>query len=109
MNRILPKNIKQNEIKFPEIDITNPELGKDWEGHFRDMHPHNHSEKRLYIHDLENYSFGEHNCVLLPVSELLDKHCPGWTYKNGQELLFRAVKTATIELNGMINWYEWNW
>lgn len=109
MNRILPKNIKQSEIKFPEIDITNPELGKDWEGHFRDMHLHDSSGRGAYIHDLEDYKLGEHNCVLLPVSKLLNKHCSGWTYEDSQELLFRSVKIAIIELNGMVDWYEWNW
>lgn len=107
MNGIFPKNAK---LKFPEIDITNPELGKDWEGHFKDMHSQDHCKiSDLYMHDFENYKLGKHNCAIVPVSDLLDDHCPKGTYEDVQKRLFETFKIANAELEGMINWYEWNW
>lgn len=107
MNGIFPKNTK---LKLPEIDITNPELGKDWEGRFKDMHSQDHCKlNSLYVHDFENYKLGEHSCAIVPVSDLLDKHCPKRTYEDAQKHLFETFKVVNAELEGMINWYEWNW
>lgn len=107
MNGIFPKNAK---LKFPEIDITNPELGKDWEGHFKSIHSQDHCKiGGLYVHDFENYKSGNYNCAIVPVSDLLDEYRPGCTYKDAQKRLFETFKVANVELEGMINWYEWNW
>lgn len=107
MNGIFPKNIK---LKLPEIDITNPELGKDWGGHFRDVHSQDLCKvSSLYVHDFENYKLGEHNCTIVPVSDLLDEYRPGCMYKNAQKHLFEAFKVVNVELEGMVNWNEWNW
>lgn len=107
MNGIFPKNAK---LKFPEIDITNPELGKDWEGYFKDMHSQDcYKISGLYVHDFENYKSGNYNCVIVPVSDLLDEYRPRCTHKDAQKHLFETFKVANAELEGMINWYEWNW
>jgi len=107
MNGIFPKNAK---LKFPEIDITNLELGKDWEGHFKGIHSQDHCKiSGLYVHDFENYKSGNHNCAIVPVSDLLDEYRSGCTYKDAQKYLFEAFKVTNLELEGMVNWNEWNW
>lgn len=107
MNGIFPKNAK---FKFPEIDITNPELGKDWESYFKSIHSQDHCKTdNLYVHDFENYKIGKHNCALVPVSDLLDEHCPRQTHEDAQKHLFEAFKVTNAEIEGMVNWYEWNW
>ena len=32
---------------------------------------HNHNNNEIYIHDLDNYSVGTHNCLSIPFDKLL--------------------------------------
>ena len=43
-------------------------------------HRRNHLENRIYIHDLNSYALGMHNCLSIPFDDLLAK---GFTVKNG--------------------------
>ncbi len=38
-----------------------------------ELHRKNHEENRIYIHDLDSYLLGEHNCLSLPTSKLLER------------------------------------
>ena len=52
----------------------------------------NHRENRIYIHDLNSYAVGLHNCLQLPLDDLL---------KNGV-----AVKDSDIRPAGSLNTAE---
>lgn len=38
-----------------------------------EKHRKNHEENRIYIHDLDSYLLGEHNCLSIPFDHLLEK------------------------------------
>lgn len=38
-----------------------------------ELHRKNHEENRIYIHDLDSYLLGMHNCLSLPTSKLLER------------------------------------
>jgi ribonucleoside-triphosphate reductase len=38
-----------------------------------DMARKNHLENRIYIHDLDHYAVGSHNCLSIPFDDLLAK------------------------------------
>lgn len=51
----------------------------------------NHENNEIYIHDLDSYSVGEHNCLSIPFDDLLAK---GFTAKQGDVRPAASINTA---------------
>ena len=69
------------KVFYKDDALTNmPKLFKD-----------NHNNNRVYIHDLDSYSAGEHNCLSLDVDDLLQR---GVAIKQTDLRAARSVNTA---------------
>lgn len=80
-NKLLGKNIENQNANLDEMsfggrkgEASNIILKDDALN--RVMSPrmrYNHLHNRIYVHDLDSYSIGMHNCLTLPIDDLLEK------------------------------------
>lgn len=59
----------------------------------------NHNNNEIYIHDLDNYSIGTHNCLSLPIDKLLEK---GYVTRNGDSRRPHSIDAAIQLIVGMM-------
>lgn len=69
--------------------------------------------KRTYKHNIFapfHEDITTHNCLTVPISDLLDVplHKP-LSFAEIHKLMAWGMKTVSIELNGKVNYSEWNW
>jgi ribonucleoside-triphosphate reductase len=57
----------------------------------REMARNNHINNMIYIHDLDHYCIGDHNCLSIPFDDLLSK---GFTVRQTDIRPAQSVSTA---------------
>lgn len=62
-------------------------------------HRRNHLENRVYIHDLNSYALGMHNCLSIPFDDLLAK---GFTVRNGVNVRPAGSISTAMQLIAVI-------
>ena len=105
--KLMAKNVQNSNVNIDEVsfggrrgeaaDAVLKQYALDYL--ISPRHRRNHLENRIYIHDLNAYALGMHNCLSIPFDDLLAN---GFTVRNGANVRRAGSLSTAMQLIAVI-------